>query len=80
MELTAARARSSRLLSALRLHAPLGAVARFGARRVLWTLTRSESERRAPHQPVEHLMSLPRDAGFTIIRNGDPNEASEAWR
>ena len=32
------------------------------------------------HQPVEHLMSLRAMPGFTIIRPGDPNEASEAWR
>jgi transketolase len=32
------------------------------------------------HQPVEHLMSLRAMPGFTLIRPGDPNEASEAWR
>ena len=32
------------------------------------------------HQPVEHLMSLRAMPGLTIIRPGDPNEASEAWR
>ena len=32
------------------------------------------------HQPVEHLMSLRAMPRFTIIRPGDPNEASEAWR
>jgi transketolase len=32
------------------------------------------------HQPVEHLTSLRAMPGFTVIRPGDPNEASEAWR
>jgi transketolase len=32
------------------------------------------------HQPVEHLASLRAMPGFTVIRPGDPNEASEAWR
>jgi transketolase len=32
------------------------------------------------HQPVEHLMSLRAMPGMTVIRPGDPNEASEAWR
>jgi transketolase len=32
------------------------------------------------HQPVEHLMSLRAIPHLAIIRPGDPNEASAAWR
>ena len=32
------------------------------------------------HQPVEHLMSLRSMPGLVVIRPGDGNETSEAWR
>ncbi len=32
------------------------------------------------HQPIEHLASLRAMPGFTLIRPGDANEATEAWR
>ncbi len=32
------------------------------------------------HQPVEHLASLRAIPGLTVVRPGDANEATEAWR
>jgi len=32
------------------------------------------------HQPIEHLLSLRTIPGLTVIRPGDANEVSEAWR
>ena len=32
------------------------------------------------HQPIEQLASLRAIPGWTVIRPGDPNEASEAWK
>lgn len=32
------------------------------------------------HQPIEHLASLRAIPGLVVLRPGDPNEVSEAWR
>nr|WP_240432651.1 transketolase [Rubrobacter indicoceani] len=50
---------------------------------VAWVFTHDSvgvGEDGPTHQPVEHYMALRAIPGLTVIRPGDPNETSEAWK